>query len=351
MTRPLISFVLVCYKQEQFVREAIAGAFAQTYSPLEIILSDDCSPDGTFAVMEEMAKAYRGPHRVVLNRNPKNLGMIGHINRVVELAQGEFIVPGAGDDISLPNRTETVVRLWQQSGGRAKSIYSDVIALQQDGDREYHFVPHPEQNGLEHQLRTGFCNVLGASQCYHRSLFDFFGPIPATVAEEDHVLPFRAALLGEVVYCPEVLLKYRVHVGNVSQSGERRADITAEWSALVKLLTRNKLPWLAAFREDLATARRKGALTDAQFAAHHAVVERRIAFDRASLVWLTGSFTQRMKAALTLCRLKDADCFLSSNAVYLLGVGAWPGLGKVWEWMKARRGKCFPAKTSANFCF
>ncbi len=336
MSRPLISFVLVCYKQEQFVREAVAGAFAQTYSPLEIILSDDCSPDGTFAVMEEMAKAYRGPHRVVLNRNPKNLGMIGHINRVVELAQGEFIVPAAGDDVSLPQRTETVVRLWQQSGGRAKSIYSDVIALQQDGDRAYHFTAQPELNTLEHQLRTGHCNVLGASQCYHRSLFDFFGPIPASVAEEDHVLPFRAALLGEVAYCPEALVKYRVHVGNVSQSGERRANVMAERQALARMMTKNKLPWLASFREDLLTAGRKGLLPPEKLASHLVTLDECIEMDRATLQWLAGNFFQRLSAAWKLCRMGGPDRPQSSSWPYFVLTALWPGLAKVWERIKRR---------------
>jgi hypothetical protein len=228
-----------------------------------------------------------------------------------------------------------VVRLWRQSGGRARSIYSDVVGIQQDNSREYHFAPRPEQNALAHQLRTGFCNVLGASQCYHRSLFDFFGPIPAGVAEEDHVLPFRAALLGEVVFCPDKLVKYRVHVGNVSQAGERRANLAAERSALAKMLQRNKLPWLAAFRDDLATAHLKGLLNDADFAAHRAAVERRINIDRAILTWLTGDFSQRMKAALALARHR-ADS-LPTGRLYLFGVGAWPRLGDFWESLKALR--------------
>lgn len=40
---PLVTFALFAYNQEKFIREAVEGAFAQTYESLEIILSDDCS--------------------------------------------------------------------------------------------------------------------------------------------------------------------------------------------------------------------------------------------------------------------------------------------------------------------
>jgi cellulose synthase/poly-beta-1,6-N-acetylglucosamine synthase-like glycosyltransferase len=46
-SRPLISFCLLTYNQAPFIREAIEAALAQTYSPLEIIISDDFSNDNT----------------------------------------------------------------------------------------------------------------------------------------------------------------------------------------------------------------------------------------------------------------------------------------------------------------
>jgi len=338
MERPLISFVLTSYKQERFTREAVAGALAQTYSPLEIILSDDCSPDGTFAVMEEMARNYRGPHRVILNRNPQNLGLIAHLNKVIAMSQGEFIVPAAGDDISLPERAESIWRVWQASGGRARSIYTPVIEMQQDQLRTYKFVSRPEWNTLEHQLCTGFNNVLGASQCYHRSLFDVFGPLPATVAEEDHVLPFRAALLGAVVFHPVPLVKYRVHAANVSQSGAAQPTAQEKRAALARLLAHNKLPWLRAFREDLLTAHQKGFLSAARLAAHLRDLERVIEMDSGALQWLTGSLVTRVKSVCQMRRASTAKHPLPSGLVYLFAVALWPGSGAMWEkWQAARR--------------
>jgi glycosyltransferase involved in cell wall biosynthesis len=58
--RPLVTFALFTYNRERYIREAVEGAFSQTYSPLEIILSDDCSSDSTFEIIREMAGAYVG---------------------------------------------------------------------------------------------------------------------------------------------------------------------------------------------------------------------------------------------------------------------------------------------------
>ena len=69
--RPLVTFVILSYNEERFIREGIQGAFSQTYSPLEIIISDDCSTDRTFEIIQEEVEGYKGPHKVVLNRNER----------------------------------------------------------------------------------------------------------------------------------------------------------------------------------------------------------------------------------------------------------------------------------------
>jgi len=101
--RPLVSFILVAYKQENFIREAVRGALLQTYEPLEIIISDDCSPDRTFEFIKEEVSAYNGPHKVILNRNAKNMGIGGNYNQAFQLAHGElFVTAGGGKMPTLP---------------------------------------------------------------------------------------------------------------------------------------------------------------------------------------------------------------------------------------------------------
>lgn len=127
--RPLLSFTVCAYQQERFIREAVEAALAQTYSPLEIILSDDCSTDRTFEIMRELADNYHGPHQLVLNRNAANLGIARHVNRITELVHGELSIGAAGDDISLPNRVEEVYKAWEYSNRRATGILSNYIAI------------------------------------------------------------------------------------------------------------------------------------------------------------------------------------------------------------------------------
>ena len=87
--RPLVTMLLLAYQQQETIEAALRSALAQPYSPLEIVVSDDASTDGTWALVERMVADYAGQHRLVLNRNPVNLGIGAHINRMVSLSPGE----------------------------------------------------------------------------------------------------------------------------------------------------------------------------------------------------------------------------------------------------------------------
>ena len=102
---PSISIILTGHNEESCIRDAIRSVFGQDYEgPVEIILSDDGSSDGTFAVMQEMAAQYRGPYRVILNRNETPLGLGPHIRQAIGLASHEWILRQDGDDCSFPWR-------------------------------------------------------------------------------------------------------------------------------------------------------------------------------------------------------------------------------------------------------
>ena len=216
--RPRVTLFVLAYAQEAQVAAAIAGAFAQTGdetgAPIEILLSDDASPDGTFAVMQAMAAAYAGPHRVVLNRNARNRGLIGHLNRVMELAAGDFVVQNAGDDVSRPDRVATLAAVRAADPG-VRAVHSAVRRLGADGRAEPLGRRWPPMAGVSPaeviaDSRSGRRrHMIGASMGWDRRLWDRFGPLPEGTVIEDRPIAFRAALDGRIAWVDEELLDYR----------------------------------------------------------------------------------------------------------------------------------------------
>lgn len=200
---PLVTFFVMAYNQEKLVRDAILGAFSQTYLPLEIILSDDCSSDRTYEVMVEMAKQYSGEASIVLNRNSSNVGLCAHLNRIVELASGDWLIASAGDDVSVPTRTEEIVRciLDHQT---AAYIVSQAYCFSGT-------VP-ADTSGLQVLRRE-----IGATEAFRRSTFQRFGPLLPQTFSEDWALFFRGQLDGKVIFLEKPLVLYREAPGGLSQ--------------------------------------------------------------------------------------------------------------------------------------
>lgn len=222
---PLLTFVVFAYNQEKLVGEAIEAAFAQTWPNLQIILSDDRSPDGTYEVMEKAAAAYDGPHEITLNQNARNLGPIGHVNRIFDLAKGEMIVVNAGDDISFPDRTEKLFATFREE--RPLLIYSDVTRMDEAGKTidDWSFHSRVVSKGPM-KAATAAGLALGAACAWHPDIMRLFGKIEEMEAYGDLVFSFRAILANRISYVPEPLLRYRL--GGISYWGPASAAEKAE---------------------------------------------------------------------------------------------------------------------------
>lgn len=218
--RAKTTFFLFAYNQEEYIAAACRSAFAQTYSPLEIIISDDCSKDKTYEIIEKLVSEYDGEHRVICRQNKENLGLIQHVNKAFQVSTGELIVAAAGDDISMPNRVECLVRAYIENKKTPLVIHSSVIKINQAGDAIGVMIPpvvDQKMNLLD--LAVSEALYIGATGAWSRKLHEKYGPIVFNEAFEDLVFGFRAALENSLVYLDVPLVKYRVAVGLSSFSG------------------------------------------------------------------------------------------------------------------------------------
>ena len=213
-----------------FVEEAVKAALHQTYEPLEIIITDDVSTDRSYEIAKSVVAEYRGNHRVILRRNDSNMGINPHINIAVKETTGEFVVIAAGDDVSLPDRTEKLVRQWQSG---ASGVFSNALLIDAKGNSKGHFV----RTGYKHKedwremVLSGTHGAWGCTFSWEKKVFDVFGNMQENILGEDAVIPFRCALLKGVAYIDEPLVHYRDHGGNVSfwaQENEIKKDEISE---------------------------------------------------------------------------------------------------------------------------
>jgi len=216
--RPLVTFALFAYNQEKYIREAVEGAFAQTYEPLEIILSDDCSTDRTLEIMKEMIENYCGPHKVAVVRNICNLGIGEHINKVCKQSSGQLIFLAAGDDISCSNRVENVVSYWIMNNKRFDSIWSAIQRIDHEG-RELGITRTTlDQRPTFEQVRFLVPSVLGCSHVISKRLYETFGELNKSIVYEDRAIAFRSLILGGHGYLDAPLVKYRIHSASTSNN-------------------------------------------------------------------------------------------------------------------------------------
>lgn len=206
---PTVSFVVLAYNQELYIEAAVKSAFSQTYYPLEILISDDCSTDRTFEIAKELVERYEGPHTVRLNRNQENLGIGGHVSKIVDLTTGAWVFLAAADDVSVPDRTAHCMEVVKET--------PDVFAV------ACHFLLPPEYRTGRHtdnytqkvsgkvsrseMITFQLLPHSGNSLAYRRECFHWPAKFPSETWHEDRVLPFRAALLGDFVVTDRVLVE------------------------------------------------------------------------------------------------------------------------------------------------
>lgn len=220
---PITATVLViAYRMRDTIAASIASAFAQTV-PCEIIVSDDCSGDGTLEAAQAAIAGYVGPHRVSARSTPRNLGLCAHLNDLARIAQGEVLVFLAGDDLAYPQR---VARLLEEMATHpdAMVVGSTVDDIDPDGKLIASRV-RGLPTGLDQRwfLRCGkLQSVLGASMAVRRALIAELPPLEGMV--EDTMLTLRATLLGECRCVAEALLEYRRHDHNLNDWMHDRSE-------------------------------------------------------------------------------------------------------------------------------
>jgi glycosyltransferase involved in cell wall biosynthesis len=220
--QPLVSVIIPCYNQAQFLGDAIESILKQTYSHFEIIVVDDGSTDDTYQV----ATGYANVRTIRQN----NLGLSGARNNGLRASNGAFLVFLDSDDRLLPDALETGVNSLLGYADCAFA-YGHVRLISSSGS-PLGVPPYApiEKDHYQELLRHNHIWSPGAVM-YRRVVLDSVGAFDTSLrACEDLDLNLRIARTLPIFCHNRVILEYRRHGSNMS--GNPRVMLKAYLSVL-----------------------------------------------------------------------------------------------------------------------
>jgi glycosyltransferase involved in cell wall biosynthesis len=93
-TNPLVSVITPTYNRPEYLKEALTSAVRQKYKNIEIIVSDNCSPQNIQEIIDSF-----GDSRIRYSRNETNLGMFPNTIKTFKMAQGKYVACLLDDDM------------------------------------------------------------------------------------------------------------------------------------------------------------------------------------------------------------------------------------------------------------
>lgn len=151
-SQPLVTICIPTYNGENFVKEAIASALWQTYSNIEIILSDDNSSDRTVEIAKSLKQKTSFDFSIVEH---SQYGLAHNWNFCISQAKGKYIKFLFQDDVLEPTAIEEMVNLAEQDE-QIGLIFSPRTIFSNTGDSNYdsNFLMHHEAKDVHKAWST-----------------------------------------------------------------------------------------------------------------------------------------------------------------------------------------------------
>jgi glycosyltransferase involved in cell wall biosynthesis len=158
--KPLrVSIGIPTYNRRAYLIRAIESVLAQTYRNIEVIVSDNASPDDT----AEHVRALSDP-RIVYFRQSKNIGMIGNFNACLQTASGDLFLMLSDDDLLEPTCIERLsepFRSGDVDSAEVGVVWCPVKILDSEGKTNYVTAAGPAREPGWSLVENNFHGVRG----------------------------------------------------------------------------------------------------------------------------------------------------------------------------------------------
>jgi glycosyltransferase involved in cell wall biosynthesis len=236
---PLVSVVLPSYNHRRFVSNAIRSVYRQTYRPIELIIIDDGSSDGSAEIIREFLDSAPPPAGISVHFSArKNRGAPATINEGIEKAGGDYIAILNSDDAYFPERIVECVAAARTRNSRLVFSYVEPIDGQDKPLDQEHRWRSWYYDALMQELdvspSVGFVlltrniAVATGNLFFQRELYDEIGPFANYRYAHDLDFIMRSLELEEPALIRRPLYWYRLHDANTINVADEAVDAELE---------------------------------------------------------------------------------------------------------------------------
>ncbi len=214
--RPKVSVLCITYNHEKYIESTLEGFCRQkTDFDVEFIVADDCSTDGTQAIIKRYAAKDR---RIVPLLHKKNLGVAGNFESAAAMARGDYVALCEGDDYWI-DPTKLQRQADQLDQDPDLSIVFHPVEVFNDSDGRFEYI-YPASKPQLTIWELVFENYIQTNSVMYR--WRFQGGLPewfdSLILPLDWYLHLCHAEIGKIGYNSRVMAKYRKHDGGIWSS-------------------------------------------------------------------------------------------------------------------------------------
>jgi len=227
---PLVSVLCPVYNAEKFIESTLLSIVKQDYENIEVVVSDDCSTDGTVSVISKMAEQF--PEKIIVNLNKSNLGITRNCNKALALCGGKYVSFFAGDDLMYPGKISAQV-LAMESDSDCSLSYHPVDVLDGENDNCLLFTTEKDKQSYRSFVDViarggviGACSIMARLDAIPP--YGFSASFPSV---SDWLMHIEVALRGKIIKVDGVYAGYLRHSKGASRKtfetlGEVRGTLT-----------------------------------------------------------------------------------------------------------------------------
>lgn len=214
INKPLISAIMIVYNGERFIEKAIDSILNQSFKKFEFLILNDGSTDGTEAIIRKKSELDR---RIVCLKNESNCGLSYSRNKIINHAQGEYIIVADADDISFPDRFENQINFMILNPHI--DVYGAYVKLIDEADNQFECWEYPIKNEEIKEGLANACIIANPSSIFKKNVFTKLNGYDEnlTVCEDwdffvraSHYFNFENANVPNIYY--------RIHNNNISKT-------------------------------------------------------------------------------------------------------------------------------------